>query len=79
MKPAPCEELERAFVSHASLDDIWHLLRRLKDGGMGKDEMVSVLTALRAKAPNEDVEDRILEAMDFVVGFCSPQSKVFPD
>ena len=31
------------------------------------------------EAPDEEAEDRILEALDFAVGFCSPQMSVWPD
>jgi hypothetical protein len=39
-----------------------------------------ILEAFRVESPDEAVEDRILEVMDVVAGFCSPRLRVWePD
>jgi hypothetical protein len=70
-------ELEGAIRSDRPLEDIVALLRRYKSQGVTRDEVYSFLDALRATAPDEATDDRILEVADFVVGFCSPHMRVW--
>jgi hypothetical protein len=71
------QELQRAIWSNKSLEEIVTLLRAYKQQGVRQDEVYSFLETLRKTAPNEAVEDRILEVADFVAGFCSPHMKVW--
>jgi hypothetical protein len=70
-------ELEAAILSDMSLEEIVALLRQFKDKGVSRGEMCATLEALREKAPNEAIEDRILEVADFAAGFCSPHMRVW--
>jgi hypothetical protein len=70
-------ELEEAIKSGIPLEEIMAMLRRYKKKGVTQPEVYSALEALRALAPDEATEDRILEVSDFVAGFCSPHMKVW--
>lgn len=73
------QELAGAIRSDRSLEDIVALLRRYKARGVTREEVYSFLDSLRATAPDEATDDRILEVADFVAGFCSPLMKVWDD
>lgn len=72
-------ELEAAFAAGAPLEQLWQKLRHFKTQGIGKQEVLKALENLRQEAADEAVEDRILEVMDFVYGFCSPAMTIWPD
>lgn len=60
----------------------YQTLAKYKYMGMDKDTMYKVLDSLRdemRKKGDEELEDEIMDAMDLVVGWCSPQLKLFPD
>ncbi len=57
-------------------------LRKYKKLGMDQDSMYKVLEALMLemrKQGDEKLEDDVMDAADVVVGFCSPQLKLFPE
>jgi len=70
-------ELEAAVFSPMPLEDVVSLLRRYKTLGVKQDDVYSFLTSLRDRAPDEALEDRVLEVADFVSGFCSPHMKIW--
>lgn len=41
--------------------------------------MYDSLEELRRHCATEEMEDMVLEHMDFVVGFCSPHSRIYLD
>ena len=57
----------------------WQALCRLRDEGYTSAQVASALNALRAEAANEAEEDRILEVLDIVTGWCAPQADVWDD
>lgn len=63
-------EMEDALAGDSSMDEIWSLLREFHSRGVSQDELLQFLENLRASAPSEQYEDRILEVMDLVSGFC---------
>jgi hypothetical protein len=71
------QELESAIKSDKSLADIVAMLREYKAHGVSQAEIYSFLGVLHRTAPNEAVDDRILEVADFVAGFCSAHMKVW--
>jgi hypothetical protein len=73
------QELEKAIQSDMSLKDIVALLRGYKAQGVTRDQVYSILDALRATARDEATDDRILEVADFVAGFCSPHMRVWDE
>ena len=71
------KELEVAVTSDRPLGDIVALLRRYKDRGIAQSEVYAFLERMRKSAPDEASDDRILEAADFVAGFCAPHMKIW--
>ena len=58
----------------ADIDSLYKQLCLFKNRGMSKEKMLECLEILRE---NHKVEERILELMDFVTGFCSPHMTVY--
>lgn len=54
----------------------FEVLVEYKNSGMTKSQMISNLNNIRSIVGNKD-EDKILEMMDFVEGYCHPKFKVF--
>jgi hypothetical protein len=70
-------ELEAAIHSGAPLEDIVALLRQFKARGVSRDAVYAHLESLHANAPDEALDDRILEVSDFVAGFCAPHMTIW--
>lgn len=76
------EELKQEFIEkifelinqEAEIDSLYKQLRLFKNRGMSREKMLECLESLRE---NHRAEDRILELMDFVTGFCSSQMTVY--
>jgi hypothetical protein len=68
------EELETAISANVPLRDIVAALREYRSSGVSRDEVQFALKALRENAHDEATEDRILEVMDVVSGFCSREN-----
>lgn len=51
-------------------------LIEFRNQGMDKDLMLKCLESLREMS-DPQIEDILLELMDFVVGFCSPRLSIF--
>jgi hypothetical protein len=73
------DELEEAIASGTGLRPVVAALRRLRDLGATRDEVQGALDAMRDRTHDEATEDRILEAMDVVSGFCSRENNVWDD
>ena len=56
--------------------EMWEILKNYKDRGMSKDDAYNILQELRAEF-DEEGEDRILELMDYVIGFCAPSMRLY--
>ena len=54
-----------------------HLIN-LQNENVSQDELYSFLEELRSDAKTESEEDRILEIMDLVCGWCSLDVKIYP-
>jgi hypothetical protein len=72
-------ELKTAIGGGIHLGEILELIRRLKANGLSKEHAQYILESLRQEAPNEETEDRILEVLDFIGGFCSPRGRIWED
>ena len=70
-------ELETAIRSHKPLDQIVAMLRQYKAQGVTQGEVYSFLETLHQAAPEEWIDDRILEVADFVAGFCASHMKIW--
>ena len=73
------EELEAAISSGVPLRQIIATLRDYHRSGVTRHEVQVVLEELRNQARDEATEDRILEVLDIVSGFCSRENSVWED
>jgi hypothetical protein len=73
------QKLQRLIVSPVSLPQIAFTLREYRHQGVARQEVQSALEGLRQSAPDEATEDRILEVMDLVSGFCPREMTVWDD
>ncbi len=64
--------ISSAISSDESLESISMMLRSYKDKGIDKLEVIALLESMRVDA-DEKYEDRILEILDIVTGFCDPK------
>ena len=61
-----------------SLLEIKEYLINLQNENVSQDELYSFLEELRSDAKTESEEDRILEIMDLVCGWCSLDLQIYP-
>lgn len=61
-----------------SLSEIKENLINLQNENVPQDELYSFLEKLRSDAKTEIEEDRILEIMDLVCGWCSSDLQIYP-
>ena len=61
-----------------SLLEIKEYLINLQNKNVSQDELYSFLEELRSDAKTENEEDRILEIMDLVCGWCSWNLQIYP-
>ena len=61
-----------------SLLEIKECLINLQNENVSQDELYSFLEKLRSDAKTESEEDRILEIMDLVCGWCSWDLQIYP-
>lgn len=71
------EELEGVISARIPLRQVVSTLREVRDQGVTRQEVQSALQTLRERARDEETEDRILEVMDVVSGFCPRESTVW--
>lgn len=73
------QPLVAAIDSGMPLPGILEVVRGLKNRGHSRAEVRDVLEALRAEADSEGIEDRILEVLDFVAGFCAAEQRIWSE
>ena len=61
-----------------SLLEIKEYIINLQNENVSQDELYSFLEELRSDAKTEIEEDRILEIMDLVCGWCSLDLQIYP-
>ena len=61
-----------------SLLEIKEHIINLQNENVSQDELYSFLEELRSDAKTESEEDRILEIMDLVCGWCSLDLQIYP-
>lgn len=71
-------EIGAAIERGASLEEIVGILRKFRDQGTTAKAATEVLEAMRAGA-DERTEDRLLEILDVVTGFCRPEYRVWDE
>ncbi|MCL4664554.1 hypothetical protein L0Z14_26960 [Burkholderia multivorans] len=70
------QELRDALDKSAKLDVLRTILVKYRDKGFSQNSVNELLATMR-NGVAEDVEDRILEIMDIVSGFCAPNMRVW--
>ena len=71
------EQVKEALFAGATVGQLCAIVRTFAASGGGQKEAIDILENLR-KVSNEEQEDRLLDALDFVGGFCSPEARIFP-
>ncbi len=75
MKQVFLEKIYELITQDADTVSLYKQLCLFKNQGMSREKMLECLENLREK--HEIEQDRILELMDFVTGFCSPHMTVY--
>ena len=72
---ATTDEFRVALASENRLDDLRRAAEHELRAGTPRERVVARLEALRAGLPDSD-EDVVLEVLDFVTAWCSPQVRM---
>jgi hypothetical protein len=73
------ERLRALIMAGPPLRQIVSMLREYRREGITRTEVQRALDALRDEAEDEVTEDRILEVMDVVSGFCARENTVWDE
>jgi hypothetical protein len=83
MRPAsPVDRLASALASATPADTALDLARHLRDEGMAQSDLLALYDQFRerhASDADETCYDAVLDAMDCIVGWCSPSQTLYPD
>ena len=77
MKPDVRKELVGALDVNVPFSVSWETLRSLKDQGATAEEVYTVLESMYEAAHNARVRSGIADLMDCVVGFCTPEYRIW--
>lgn len=69
-------ELSVMLQSEINLEKASSMLKSFKESGVTQDQIRETLSLMREKS-DEIVEDRILEVLDIVEGYCNPDYRVW--
>ncbi|WP_129020215.1 hypothetical protein [Edaphocola flava] len=69
--------LKKKINSQISLLEISGFFKELKKSNIKQNEIREFLYEIKAGAVDEIIEDRILEILDILEGYCQPQYKVW--
>jgi hypothetical protein len=70
------EAVEGALARGASLEELVEIVRTFKLHGLTQESAYETLAAVRRRV-SEEREDCLLELMDLVSGWCSPQQRLW--
>ncbi len=68
--------LSKMSISPDDMSALRKLLIEYKEAGMDKISMINNLEELRSSC-NSDMEDIVLELLDFVTGYCNTRLSIF--
>ena len=71
------QELRTALNKDSDLFFIREILKKYKEHGIPSSEVNLLLEDIRSEITDETIEDKVLEVMDIVSGFCSPHMKIW--
>lgn len=69
--------LNKQLDSSISLEDVSRLLIGIRDSGISQTEVRTYLNDLRLENQDDVTDDRILEILDIVEGFCNKRLQVW--
>ena len=69
--------LEKKLEDQISLPVISLYLKELKDLGIDQDSIRKFLYGMKSRTNDQVIEDRLLEVLDILEGYCQPQYKVW--
>ena len=72
-------EIKIALKKQASLQMLREIVYQYKQGGGTQQAAYETLEKIRREQIEEPDEDRILELMDFVAGFCAQDQKIWDE
>jgi hypothetical protein len=73
------DQIKRALQKQASLQMLREIVCQYKQNGGIQQEAYETLEKIRREQMEEPDEDRILELMDFVAGFCAQDQKIWDE
>lgn len=71
-------ELARRIAESRPLGEVLDLVVGFRHRGIAQEAVYLALQQLRASAPDEAYEDRVLDVMDFVWGWCHVSQRIWP-
>ncbi|MGE7953522.1 hypothetical protein [Lysinibacillus xylanilyticus] len=70
-------DIHDGLINHCEFFDLLKILKEYKDAGGKQNDAYAVLESLREAIKDDSYEDRILELLDVVVGFCSLHVRIW--
>ena len=71
------EILKQQFLVAGSRADLVQVLHQFKAAGGMQQDALRVLTHMRSTQVSEQEDDKLLELLDLVTGFCSPHQHIW--
>ena len=79
--PSPATRVEQALVGVTPADAAFEVAVQLRDEGMSQPDLYALYDSFRAQheADADQIRyDAVLDAMDFISGWCSPSQALYP-
>ena len=73
------DQIKRALQKQASLQMLREIVCQYKQNGGTQQEAYETLEKIRREQMEAPDEDRILELMDFVAGFCAQDQRIWDE
>lgn len=70
-------DIHDGLINHCEFFDLLKILKEYKDAGGKQNDAYAVLESLREAIKDDSYENRILELLDVVVGFCSLHVRIW--
>jgi hypothetical protein len=70
------QRLKAIVFSDTPLSSVSTQLRQIHGEGIDREDIEASLSELRKETVDEAEEDRVLEALDLITGFCSPELRI---
>jgi len=72
-----CRKFEAMLIDHLSLRQVVLILREDQSRGLTRHDALQALETVRDQIRDDSLEDRLLEFMDIVSGFCSDELTIW--